>query len=314
MKKIFCSLMIALVVACSSIKDIPDDEMVDIITQALLTTSFASPDFGVPSAGSSNDTIDFYTPILERYGYTLDDFRSTIYDMSTRKSNPLNNIFGQVTLGIDSMAAVAEYRYNVSLRYDTLALNFYADTVYLKDTTIRGSLSKFKIKLLDIRQGTYTLSFDYKNNNDYRAGTKAVGYRTGDRQAGTTIAPLVRTWIDRAKDTTRFVNRADIKAAHDTLLYVFEEPQLDKSLRGKVKDSSFISNVKIVYTPELEKAREDYFRRNFKKIQIYKIIQNEKDSLSVRARQRWTPKAVGSGELRQQRDRSRSRISRSFGL
>lgn len=271
-------------VSCHEYDTIDNEEMVDIITEALLTNSIAVSDVRSAQPGTQGDTIDYYTPILNRYGYTMGDFHYTLLEMSTRKSNPLNDIFTRVSTEIDSLAAVAEYRYNASLRYDTLALKFYADTLYTKDTTINGSLAKYKIVIQTPERGDYVVSFDYRSVGDYRAGSKAIKYRTG-KKGEKKITPAARIWINRMTDTTRFNGKFTINEPRDTLIINFEEPLISKDYRREFRDTSFISNVRVVFTPSIIKVRKDFLRRYFVGLKMLDYMTYEKDSLPVHFRQ-----------------------------
>lgn len=285
MRNTILALTALCAVACSANKTIDDDQMVSIITEALLTSSVASADYRFAQPGTPSDTVDFYTPILSRYDYTLDDFRHTIYQMSTRKSNPLNEIFTRVTKEIDSLDAVAEYRYNAALRYDTVALKFYSDTLYDKDTTIRGSLAKYKIVLENPQSGDYVVSFDYRSVGDYRAGNKAMRYRVG-KKGIEKINNATRVWINRSNDTTRFAGKFTVNEPRDTLIVSFEEPTISKEYRREFRDTSFIRDIRIVFTPPLTKVRKDFFRRYFVDFTMFKYVDNhEKDSLPIHFRQ-----------------------------
>lgn len=282
MKKVwFLLISMCFVVSCDDVDDITSEEMVEIITESLLTNSIISANNKLPQPGTTTDTIDYYAPILAKYGYTIDDFRYTIREMSSRKSNPLNEIFGQVSKRLDSLAAVAEYNYGAALRYDTLALNFYADTVYRKDTTIRGSLKKYKFSIKKPQIGDYTIIFDYHSVSDYRSGTKALTHRLarrGDRK----ISPPNREWLNRAIDTSQFKRVIKVsERGWDSLVIGFEEPVISKKFVKQFKDTSFIRSVVVIHTPAIERARQMYYHRYFEGIKLYEIIKNEKDSLPL---------------------------------
>lgn len=269
----FCCL-----VACDDYETINDSEMEDILSEVLLTNSITSNQPGYASPGSPGDTIDYYTPILEKYDYTLDDFRGTIREMATRKSNPLAEIFIKVNREIDSLADAAEYRYNVSLRYDSTALAFFADTLYDQDTVVRGSLAKWRIPVSKPKQGTYRISFAYRSTEDYRVGSKSVVFRT--KPNGT---PDKRLWIDRVtKDTTQFSGEFQLAKPTDTLIVSFDEPTIAKKEAKLARDTSFVRHVRLIYTPELEKVRRDYFAHLFRNIHFTLFnLPNEKDSLPI---------------------------------
>lgn len=280
-KSFFVAGLLVLLAACDGPRTIPPDKMERILSDALLTNGITNTSQGYyQGTRAEDDTIDFYTPILQKYGYSLDDFRHTVYAMATRKSNPLNELFGRVAQGMDSLAAIAEYRYNVSMRYDTLVMNYYADTVYVKDTTIVGSLSKYKVKLSDIKKGTYRVAFDYVTLSDYSYGTKALEYRTG-RKGVKKIETPSRAWINRSVDTARFSTSINVSSNDDSLILSFYEPKQKKEQLKSLKDTSLISNVLIVYIPPIKEARKMYYDHYFDSIKLYQISRYEKDSLPV---------------------------------
>lgn len=279
-RKILFLPLLALVFSCSGPDAIPSDTMEDIITEALLTDAVITSGHEDLGRGSIFDTIDFYTPILRKYGYTLNDFRYTVDAMSSRKSNPLNEIYGRVAKAVDSLANHAEYHYRIALRIDSTAKAFYADTIYSRDTIIKGSLSKYKIVLTDLKKGTYTVMFNYTTLSDYRAGVKALGYRSSKR-GDKRVEPLTRMWLNRTGVEAKFSTAIQFNENKDSLLISFVEPTVSKELKRNYRDSSYISQIKVVYDLPMKEARERYFRRYFEGSNTYKLFTNEKDSLPV---------------------------------
>lgn len=275
-KSLICLLCLA--VACTSYETIEDRDMEEILSEALLTNAIASREAGYAEAGSIKDTVDFYTPILERYDYTLDDFRGTIREMATRKSNPLAEIFTRVNKNLDSLAAAAEYRYNVSLRYDSLALAYFADTLYFKDTTIRGSLAKWRVPISKPKKGGYRFAFVYRSTEDYRVGSKSVVFHTKKGEM-----PDQRFWIDRStKDTAKFAGEFKLLQPADTLVVSFQEPVVAKRDAKLARDTSFVRRLILVHTPPIEQARRDYILRLFQELDFLAFtLPNEKDSLPL---------------------------------
>ena len=277
MKK-YLLILCAWLATCTGYDTISDREMEAILTEALLTNAIASRAAGYPEPGAQGDTVDYYTPILDRYDYTLDDFRGTIREMATRKSNPLAEIFTRVNNNIDSLALVAEYRYRALLRYDSIALAFFADTLYRKDTTVRGTLAKLRMDVSRPAAGIYRLTFAYRSTEDYRVGTKSVVFRTDPKGL-----PQQRLWIDRAvRDTAKFSGEFRLNLPADTLIATFEEPSVAKQYAKEVRDTSFVRNVMLVYTPPVERARRDYILHMLREIDFLKYsLPNAKDSLPL---------------------------------
>ncbi len=71
---------------CDDRKEIPTEDLKAIISDAYLTDSYLREFNG----RYDRDTLTFFAPILERYGYTMEDMKYTLYRMVTRKTNVLN--------------------------------------------------------------------------------------------------------------------------------------------------------------------------------------------------------------------------------
>lgn len=274
----FCLLWLA--TACAPYDTIDDRKMEAILSEALLTNAIATREAGYADVDTYGDSIDYYTPILNKYDHTLEDFRGTIREMATRKSNPLAEIFTRVNKNIDSLAEVAEYRYNVALRHDSTVLAYYADTLHYKDTTVRGSLAKIRIAVSKPKIGTYRLKFAYRSSEDYRIGAKSVTFRTKAKGS-----PDQRNWIDRSvRDTAQFSANFKLLNPADTLEINFTEPIRPKREKGKpaVRDTSFVQNFRLIYTPMIEKARRDYALLLYRQTEFLKLIlPHAQDSLPL---------------------------------
>lgn len=289
-----CVLFCALLTACSGPKMIPDQTLEAIIADVLLTEGVISSGLKDGDVTTRLDSIDFYSPILNRYGYTIVDFRFTINKLATRKSNPLEGVMEHVVATIDKQAIVAQHRYDVSRRYDSLALNAYADTIYRKDTTIKGSLKKIRIALDTIRAGDYRLQMSYRSTSDYRLPQKSIRYyftRTGKK-------PSVENslWLSRSDKLREFNEVISTVKDYDSLIIYFAEAQVNLSSdRGrnkskvkapKLKDTSFVENISIIYTPLLHDARSRYHNEIYGREVVFfsEILYNDenkfkKDSL-----------------------------------
>lgn len=272
-------------VGCSAgVKSIPESEMELIIKEALLTEAIKNRDDGVRKIMEKEDSVDFQLAILTRMGYTMNDFRHTVRQMSTRKSNPLNAIMDRVVEQIDAMASVAEKRYGAAMRFDSLAVAAYTDTIYKSDTTVRGSVARLKIKIdTTVLAGNYKLRFTYRSVDDYRAGSKSIHYTTGDTAKIKKNKEKGTLWTTRQTTESAFDGTFTLKAEHDTLRFVFVDPKLEANFARTFKDSSYIKNIRVVYSPPVEKAREKFYRQYFgHDNSLFKHYATKKDSLPVR--------------------------------
>lgn len=278
-------IMAVMIVGCSGgVKSIPEGEMEIIIKEALLTEAIKNRDKGVHKILETEDSVDFHLAILTRRGYTMSDFRHTVKQMSTRKSNPLNAILDRVVEQIDAMALVAEKRYGSAMRFDSLAVATYTDTIYKSDTMVRGSVARLKIRIDTTAQvGNYILTFAYRTVDDYRAGNKSVNYTTGDTAKIKKDKERGTLWTTHQPKESKFEGKFNLKTSHDTLRFVFIDPKLDATFARTFKDSSYIKNIRVVYSPPVSIAREKFYRQYFgSDNSLFKHYATKKDSLPVR--------------------------------
>lgn len=239
-------------VACSSVRLIPAETMVRIITDALLSESIARLESD--SDRFSGDSLDIYNEIIIREGYTLADFEYTVRELGVRKSNPMNNILKLVVEDIDRKYNITEVRYRQAMAFDSTAQAYYRDTIYERDTTIRGSLKRFDIELLGADAGVYRVMFDYQSVADYTVGSKSIHYKAS---GGTAQHENSILWISRSIPPAIFDQSIVLNHSYDSLKLAFVEPSLVGS-RTK-QDTSYISNIRIIYTPSAARARHRYF-------------------------------------------------------
>ena len=248
--------------ACSKGKRIPETDFQKIITESLITDAVIW-EIGRKSTVGQNyflDTLDYYKPIAEKYGYTMQDVRRTIEYMATRKSNPMNNILDNVLRDIERLKNRANYLYHGALKFDTLAVKQYTDTVYINDTTIKGSLKKYSIFIHVPKKGEYTLKFDYRTVEDTRSPIKSIKYRlsalSGNEINTLNGTPMSLNRTRRKQDET-FTYRINVpKTIYDSLLIDFSDGRVIGNYKGV--DSSYISNIKLIYSPTTEDARTEY--------------------------------------------------------
>ncbi|MBQ3260668.1 MAG: DUF4296 domain-containing protein, partial [Alistipes sp.] len=163
MKRFFTSLSVVvvafMVIACARHKIIPDDTLALIFHDAFLTNAYLEEE------NIECDTLNFYEPIFEKYGYTIEDVRFTIGNFSKRKSARLGDV---VEVAIDLLEEEGKFYEKEVAVLDTIdntAQRLFTRTIYsdslvriknLKDSTTRV------IVINDVRPGEYRVSFDYK--------------------------------------------------------------------------------------------------------------------------------------------------------
>lgn len=245
-----------LLTSCSEYKYIPEETLQAIITESLISEAIASNKSRTMTMNERTefDSLDIYKPILRKHEYTIGDFKYTIQTLAMRKSKPLDNIFANVLLDIEARDAKAAALYAQLLEYDSLCIQRYTDTLYTKDTTIRGSLSKFKLpEIKEIKLGKYTLQFKYTTMEDYRVGTKSVNYEAKSSRYPRKSSTM---WLNRGQKEMELKIEIEIDKPYDTIIWKFIEPRIDANLN--LKDTSHIRNINLIYQPPINKMRLDY--------------------------------------------------------
>lgn len=259
---VFCLLTVAAVLtACSEKpKAIPDHTMRSIMREMLISQAVLRVDKSL-TADKPLDSLDVHTAVLQKYGYTLEDFRYTIREMSMRKSNPLANILEGVAADIKRSSEVAEGRYRQMLRIDSMAQARTCDTVFRSDTTLVGSLHNYKIVYTGVNPsdslvpvGTYKIMFDYSTGSHARSYTKSLRSKKTPRE-GKAIENTI--WLQTARDTTHYESEIDITTDTKQLDIWLQEIQR----RDIPKDTCYLTGVRLIYYRPAQQARAILLRR-----------------------------------------------------
>lgn len=242
--------LLILLSSCDRPKNIPDETLKDIFKESMITSALLE---NRPHSG--HDTVDYYKKIAEKYGYTIQDVEYTVEQMSMRKSNPMNNILEAVVVDMEHIKAEAEARYRRLQRFDSAAMVYSTDTLYFKDSTIRGSLSKYTIKVPELKRGLYLLKFDYRSAGDYTNWSKSARYKLSDTKKK--IDNLQSSaWLARNTFDSPFeLEIPNHKGEYDSLYIYFEE------IKKPEKDTSYIKNITVSYTPSISTARKNFMTK-----------------------------------------------------
>lgn len=240
--------------------------------QAILTESFLrrslinTQNSARASREELEDSLDYHSDILAKYGYTFDDFNFTVASMTKRKSNPLEPILNNVLEEIDKQAVVAEYRYECAVRFDTMSLSHYRDTLYSVDSLPQGSFNEYdSVVFVDttFRKGIYSIEVSYQTMADYRYPTKALKYYFADTVG--TKRDIRTMWLSRSSKPRVLSNQYTLSSDNmDSLVFYFTETipnYVKRKDKDKLaKDTSSVIYFRITYTPTQEEARTRFFR------------------------------------------------------
>lgn len=159
--KVFMSCLMLLFVACSSNNIIPQKDMVRILTKIYLTDGTISiPDRVLLSA---KDTIAYYEPILEHYGYTTEQFDSSIKYYS-QNTQVFDEILDRVIMELSKMEEKSKEKL---MAIDSLdgervdsSLNIWPVKTYWDMALDHASNSSLGFDIPVKGLGTYKISFN----------------------------------------------------------------------------------------------------------------------------------------------------------
>ena len=164
MKKIlFLVICLFVTFGCvRSSKRIPDEKLVSIVKDIYVSNAYVQK--VMPNL--YNDSLDYYNPIFKRYGYTIDDFRYTLYKMSTRKSSRISWVISAVLDSLNKEFAVLKYYKKIYDKIENIVEMESLDTIYARPESIviegRKNLSKADVCIKIDTNRIYTVKYRYK--------------------------------------------------------------------------------------------------------------------------------------------------------
>lgn len=144
--------------SCSRTTIIPDKDLERIAREMFLVNAYAN------STKMKTDSLDIYTPILERYGYTQDDFFNTLANFQKRKSARLSDVIEASIASLESLADGYEQKLR-NLKYiDSLAkAQCREEILFVEKITARRlrDTTKLQLTIPILDRGEYILSYTY---------------------------------------------------------------------------------------------------------------------------------------------------------
>ena len=150
--------IIATALSCDGPKAIPDKDLVNIFHDAFLANAYIS------ESKITEDSLLLYEPILERYGYNVEDMRFTVHTIASRKSTRLSDLVSQASSILEEESKLYNYQLMVLDTIDNVAERRYTRIV-AQDTLIRvrklSDSTKLHIVVGDLIPAEYSITFDY---------------------------------------------------------------------------------------------------------------------------------------------------------
>ncbi len=272
MRKVIYILALALCcMGCTRREVIPDGVLADIFHDIILVNAYKT------SQPFDNDSLQMYSPILDNYGYTVDDLGYTIGNFSKRKSARLSDVVERAITKLEVESKRHKMEVEILDSIDAIALRRSMSVVYsdsLIEMRKQADTVNTYIVIENIKQGDYSFSFDYlvdsvdKNNLSYR--TMAWFERDGQftRDRGKVTDEPKRFKQNSSYLTKRKIASLDkdikAEAADDRLIIQLVE------WRGDLRYEPYITikNFEVRHTPPLESAVKQLYDK-FLNIRIF---------------------------------------------
>ena len=143
---------------CSRTTIIPDKDLERITREMFLVNAYAN------SEKVKTDSLDIYTPILERYGYTQDDFFNTLANFQKRKSARLGDVIEAAIASLERLADGYEQKLRDLKYIDSLAKAQCREEVFFVDKIVARKFrdtTKLQLTIPIHDSGEYILSYYY---------------------------------------------------------------------------------------------------------------------------------------------------------
>ncbi len=235
----------AIAVSCRSAKTIPNDELSAIFVDMYEVTAYCQTN------GMNCDSIDVYTPVLQKYGYDANDFIHTLGNFTRRKTSRLSDIVEEAIRLLDEEYAKYSKKVQTLEKIDSIALEMCKEVVY-EDSLIEVRRKRDTVRLrvaIPVKPGSYRLSYGYRLDSlDENSGLqnrwmlidslgKQIRYPAIDRI--------------RNKEWNRYETFIEVDDRSDSLILTFGN--YGKNLKTP---HLTIDSLRVVYYPPKEEALE----------------------------------------------------------
>ena len=239
-------------VCCKGYKQIPEDELADIFKDMYLLNAYIET-----HPLRQADSVDVYAPVLEKHGYTTEDFRRTIMEASRRKSFRLGDVVEVAVAKMEAESAAIAEQVRIINMVDSMAYAVSRHEVF-RDSLIeiRSMADSSAMKLvvpLENGSGRFDVTYYYTLDSlDRNKDLENKHYlRNG---AG----------VSRASSTLTLRPRGRVK--YDITLTGAKDVETLEGLFGNYPENPkrmhlTIDSLVVVRHPDLEEAHETLLRQ-----------------------------------------------------
>lgn len=230
-------------VGCSRTTIIPDRDLERITREMFLVNAY------VNSQTIDADSLDIYTPILERYGYKQEDFFNTLANFQKRKSARLSDVIEETIASLERLADGYEQKLR-NLKYvDSLAKAQSSKEVFWRSRIAArkmGDTTKLQLVIPIREEGEYVVSYHYYIDSLDKNNRLQSSHEVYDGEG-------VRTFLSR-----NFLTREDSLLFKTTIKPKKGDVEYRLTLADYTRreDEPYITfdSVRIVYLPTSEVA------------------------------------------------------------
>ena len=274
-------LILLSVVSCSRKKVIDDQTLAKIFSEAYISNAYLGIKY------FNIDSVQIYEPILDRYGFTPEDFRYTIGNFSRRKSAQLGRVLKDAEEQIKKIADVYEREVVILDTIQNVAVRTMQRVVH-KDSLISvkklADTSKLKLVIDPLQPGMYSVRYKYnctKEQIKEKKGKKKDLSLRGVINIETSTGTHANNYAYNLRDEENIRRTISTDTAAKRLVITFAKPAdpTQKMRKPNITISDFI----IEYTPEEKLAIDSLFKR-YIDIKIFDdVFYSAKDSLALSA-------------------------------
>lgn len=240
---IFSIAFLAMLGCQQEYKVIKEPELKAIIKDILFVDAYLSQ-----NKEERSDSVEYFSHIFDKYGYTVNDLQHTISRYGLRKSSVLGAMLDEISMELDSLKKLYNYKGMILENWDNTALENRARVIYFRDSLIftsREQLDTAATISLPINwSGTYAISYKYTVDSTSEVGPYSLVYQLKDTLSGTEYKEG-RYWMVNNQNGKKVTSTQDLDIyKHNLLEYTLPHASKDK---GKVNFR--IDSLKVVYLP-----------------------------------------------------------------
>lgn len=148
-----------LLAGCSKKNIIPDSDLEKITKEMFVVNAYAA------NQQLNTDSLDIYTPILNRYGYTHEDFFNTLANFQKRKSARVSDVVEAAIASLEGLSSGYELKLRNLAFVDSVAkADCSREVLFVERIKVRSfkDTARLRLSLPIADEGEYIVSYRYE--------------------------------------------------------------------------------------------------------------------------------------------------------